>query len=103
MRAVSRLSAKQKKVYTKKADGVPRKRGRPKKGDEANKNDAHAVTTTQVMTAKRHKFKSRLCGNLTLINHHIWEREQMKSMTKFADFVGSWHTQGARFVLKNQL
>jgi hypothetical protein len=78
MRAVTRLSAEQKKVYTKKADRAPRKRGRPKKGEEADKNDAHAVTTIKVMTAKQHKFKSYLCGDLTSINHHIQEREQMK-------------------------
>ena len=78
MRAVTRLSAKQKKVYKKKDDGGPRKRGRPKRGDEADKNDADVVTTTQVKMAKRYKFKSRLCGDLTAINHHIQEREQMK-------------------------
>ena len=79
MRAVTRLSAKQKKAYRKKDDGG-RKRGPgcPKKGEEADKNDAREVTPTQVKAAKRYKLKSRLCGDLTAINHHIKEREHMK-------------------------
>jgi hypothetical protein len=77
MRAVTRLSAKQKKVYRKKDDGA-RQVGRPKKRAGAEENDAHVVTPTQVKIAKRYKYKSRLCGDLSAINHHIKSREQMK-------------------------
>jgi hypothetical protein len=77
MRAVTRLSMSQQKKAYKKKDGVARKPGRPKKDEEA-KDDAHVVTPKQLKIAKRYKFKSRLCGDLTAINHHVKERQQMK-------------------------
>jgi hypothetical protein len=78
MRTVTRLSASQQKRVYRKDEGT-KNPGRPKKGDEASsKNDAHIVTPSHVKLAKRYKVKSRLCGDLTAISHHINQRVQMK-------------------------
>jgi hypothetical protein len=75
MRAVTRLSVNQQKQLYKKNEGA-RKPGHPKK-DEA-KNDVHVVMPSQLKMAKSFKVKSRLCGDLTAINHHIKKRKQIK-------------------------
>jgi hypothetical protein len=68
-------------LYKNKHEGA-RKPGCPKKDEEEqdkNKKDAaKVVTPNQLKLAKRYKVKSRMCGNLTAINHHIKERMQMK-------------------------
>jgi hypothetical protein len=80
MRAVTRLSMTQQKRMFKNKNEERRKPGRPKKKDdeEQDKTNAHVVKPGQLKIAKRFKVKSRLCGDLTAINHHIKEREQMK-------------------------
>jgi hypothetical protein len=80
MRAVTRLSMNQQKRMFKNKNEVPRKPGRPKKkNEEQAKTDAHVVTLGQLKLARRFKVKSRLCSDLTAINHHIKEREQVKN------------------------
>ena len=82
MRAVTRMtSAQQKQAY----NGGKEKRpvGRPKKtriDDEA----LPVVTPRQLKVAKRHKLKSRLCGDLTAIDHHILSKVTKKHSRKCA-------------------
>ena len=83
MRAVTRMSAKQRKKSKGKQNGgaAARKPGRPKKTNEAGKCDEtlHVVTPAQVKLAKRYTVtKTRMCGDLNTVAHHIQEREQMK-------------------------
>jgi hypothetical protein len=78
MRAVTRLSMSQQKKQFKNKNAVARKPGRPKKDEEQAEKQAHLVTPSQLKLAKRYKVKSRLCGDLNAISHHIKERTQMK-------------------------
>jgi hypothetical protein len=64
------------RVNTKKRkqpDGTVQKRGRPRKG----KGVIHAVTPNNVKDAKKYKLKSRLCGDLSKITHHLKHKERL--------------------------
>ena len=88
MRAVTRLTVAQKKRASNGAT-ITRGRGRPKKSEASNTSIAGGpvVTPDQLKLAKRYKVKSRLCGDMTAIKHHIKESVSLKH-SKVCAFCG---------------
>lgn len=81
MRAVTRITTAQNKracAATKPAGA--RKPGHPPRNtsQEATTSDRPVVTPDQLKLAKKHTVKSRMCGDLTAISHHIMEMAKLK-------------------------